>query len=71
MNIDLLNRDYKGVYQLIDVRPWIDEKFLTLDYDFLYIEEFILCVLSERKTQLFRLSLGKELDLWKDEILDL
>lgn len=52
-NIDLINWDYVGGYEIFDVDGYDDLKILTLDYDSGDIEEFELFVLNDDEIELY------------------
>ena len=52
-NIDLVNWDYVGGYEVFDVTGYENLKILTLDYDSGDNEEFELIVLNDGKIELF------------------
>ena len=52
-NIDLVNWDYVGGYEIFDVTGYENLKILTLDYDLGDNEEFELVVLNDGKIELY------------------
>ncbi len=52
-NIDLVNWDYIGAYEIFDVTGYENLKILTLDYDLGDNEEFELVVLNDGKIELY------------------
>ena len=57
-NIDFLNWDYVGDYEVFDVEGFDDLKILTLDYDFFDNEEFELSVINDGKIRLYHQASG-------------
>ena len=57
-NIDFLNWDYEGAYEVFDVEGFDDLKILTLDYDFFDNEEFELSVINDEKISLYHQASG-------------
>ncbi len=57
-DIDLLNWDYIGDYEVFDVAGFDDLKILTLDYDFFDNEEFELSVINDGKIRLYHQASG-------------
>lgn len=55
-NIDLINWDYVGGYEIFDVTGYENLKILTLDYDSGDNEEFELVVLNDGKIELYHVS---------------
>ncbi|MCF6279775.1 MAG: hypothetical protein L3J14_05445 [Flavobacteriaceae bacterium] len=55
-NIDLVNWDYVGGYEIFDVTGYENLKILTLDYDTGDNEEFELIVLNDGKIELYHVS---------------
>lgn len=53
MNIDLINWDYVGGYEVFDVEGYENLKILTLDYDTGGNEEFELVVLNDGQVELY------------------
>ena len=53
MNIDLINWDYVGGYEVFDVEGYENLKILTLDYDTGGNEEFELVVLNDGQIELY------------------
>ena len=54
-NIDLINWDYVGGYEVFDVTGYEDLKILTLNYDGGDIEEFELSVINDSKISLYHI----------------
>jgi len=52
-NIELINWDYVGGYEVYDVEGYDDVKILTLDYDFFDNEEFELSVINDGEISLY------------------
>ena len=61
-NIDHINWDYVGGYEVFDVDGYEDLKILTLDYDFFDNEEFELSVLNDGEISLFHVDSGTTYD---------
>ena len=61
-NIDYINWDYVGGYEVFDVDGYEDLKILTLDYDFFDNEEFELSVLNDGEISLFHVDSGTTYD---------
>jgi len=57
-NIDFLNWDFVGDYEVFDVQGRDDLKILTLDYDFFDNEEFELSVIDDGLVSLFHRASG-------------
>ncbi len=57
-DIDFLNWDFIGDYEVFDVSNVDDLKILTLDYDFFDNEEFELSVINDGKISLFHQASG-------------
>ena len=57
-NIDIINWDYVGGYQIYDVQDYDDLKILTLNYDGGDNEEFELSVINDSKVSLYHLNSG-------------
>ena len=57
-NIDFINWDFVGGYEIFDVDGFDDVKILTLDYDFFDNEEFELSVINDGEIDLFHVSSG-------------
>lgn len=57
-NIELVNWDYIGGYEVFDVQGYDNLKILTLDYDLGYNEEFELVVLNDGTIELYQYSSG-------------
>lgn len=57
-DIDFLNWDFIGDYEVFDVTGVDDLKILTLDYDFFDNEEFELSVINDGKISLFHAASG-------------
>ncbi|HHC78463.1 MAG TPA: hypothetical protein ENK46_01175 [Flavobacteriia bacterium] len=57
-NIDFINWDFVGGYEIFDVEGFDDVKILTLDYDFFDNEEFELTVINDGEIDLFHVSSG-------------
>ena len=57
-NIDFINWDFIGGYEIFDVDGFDDVKILTLDYDFFDNEEFELSVINDEEIDLFHVSSG-------------
>ncbi len=55
-NVDLINWDYVGSYQIDDIIDYDDLKFLTLYYDGGDTEEFELSVINDGTIELFHLT---------------
>lgn len=56
INIDRIQWDFTGGYEVFDVQGYEDLKILTLNYDGGDIEEFELSVINDQKVQLLHLS---------------
>lgn len=52
-DVEIINWDYIGVYEVFDVEGFDDVKILTLDYDFFDNEEFELSVINDGEISLF------------------
>jgi len=52
-NIELINWDYVGGYEVFDVEGYDDVKVLTLDYEFFDNEEFELSVINDGEISLY------------------
>ena len=61
-NVDYINWDYVGAYEVYDVEGYDDLKILTLDYDFFDNEEFELSVLNDGEVSLFHVESGTTYD---------
>ena len=57
-NIDFINWDFVGDYEVFDVEGFDDLKILTLDYDFFDNEEFELSVINDGNIELFHQASG-------------
>lgn len=57
-NIDLIQWDYVGDYEVFDVTGFDDLKILTLDYEFSDNEEFELTVINDGKIELYHPNSG-------------
>jgi len=57
-DIDFINWDFIGDYEVFDVQGYDDLKILTLDYDFFDNEEFELSVINDEKISLFHQASG-------------
>ena len=57
-DIDFINWDYVGDYEVFDVQGYDDLKILTLDYDFFDNEEFELSVINDEKISLYHQASG-------------
>ncbi len=57
-NIDFINWDFVGGYEVFDVAGFDDVKILTLDYDFFDNEEFELSVINDEEIDLFHVTSG-------------
>ena len=57
-NIDFINWDFIGDYEVFDVEGYDDLKILTLDYDFFDNEEFELSVINDEKINLYHQASG-------------
>ena len=57
-NIELINWDFVGDYEVFDVEGRDDLKILTLDYDFFDNEEFELSVINDSLVSLFHRASG-------------
>ena len=57
-DIDFINWDFIGDYEMFDVQGYDDLKILTLDYDFSDNEEFELSVINDEKISLFHQASG-------------
>ena len=57
-DIDFINWDYVGDYEVFDVQGYDDLKILTLDYDSFGNEEFELSVINDEKISLYHHSSG-------------
>ncbi|CAM1349893.1 hypothetical protein [Tenacibaculum insulae] len=55
-NIDYINWDYVGGYEVANIRGYDDLKYLTLNYDGGDTERFELSVINDEKVQLYHLS---------------
>ena len=55
-NVDILNWDFVGGYQIYDVQGFEDLKVLTLNYDNGDNEEFELSVINDSKVSLYHIS---------------
>lgn len=55
-NIDRIRWDYIGSYEIANISGYNDLKFLTLNYDGGYIEEFELSVINDEKISLFHIN---------------
>lgn len=55
-NIDIINWDYIGSYQIYDVQNYDDLKILTLNYDGGDNEEFELSVINDSRVSLYHIS---------------
>jgi hypothetical protein len=55
-NIDLIDWNYVGGYEVFDVRGYDDLKILTLDYDGGDIEEFELSVVNDGRVRLYNIA---------------
>lgn len=55
-NIDIINWDYIGSYQIYDVQDYDDLKILTLNYDGGDNEEFELSVVNDGRVSLYHIS---------------
>lgn len=54
--VDYINWDYVGGYEIFDVNGFEDLKILTLNYDFGDIEEFELTVTNDRNVRLYNVN---------------
>lgn len=54
--VDYINWDYVGAYEIFDVNGYEDLKILTLNYDLGDIEEFELTVTNDNNIQLYHLN---------------
>ena len=52
-DVEMINWDYVGYYEVFDVEGFDDVKILTLDYDFFDNEEFELSVINDGEISLF------------------
>jgi hypothetical protein len=52
-DVEIINWDYIGAYEVFDVEGFDDVKILTLDYDFFDNEEFELSVINDGEISLF------------------
>ena len=52
-NIELINWDYVGGYEVFDVEGYDDVKVLTLDYEFFDNEDFELSVINDGEISLY------------------
>ena len=57
-NIDIINWDFVGSYQIYDVQNYDDLKILTLNYDGGDNEEFELSVIDDSKVSLYHINSG-------------
>jgi hypothetical protein len=55
-NVDVVNWDFEGSYQVFDVQNYDDLKILTLNYDGGDNEEFELSVINDNKISLYHVS---------------
>lgn len=60
--VDYINWDYVGGYEVYDVTGYEDLKFLTLNYDGGDIEEFELSVINDSKIRLYHINSGTTYD---------